>query len=297
MYSKLLISVIICTYNRADHLLKCLDSILIASDNENLELIVVDNNSTDNTKKVVKQFSKVKYVFESNQGLSHARNRGAKEASGDWLFYIDDDCKVKKDIFVKARKSIAERNYKLITGIYKAWYTSPPPRWLPYHIGNYSQVNFKELRPIENFYVSGGVFLLHKQTFIENTKFPIQLGMKGKEIGYGEETHVEYEYRKKGIPVGINPNLVIYHQVLPHKYKLRWILKSSYKKGIYSLGNNNFVRSVVAIPWHISKFFFWTLVKRKLHFKSVHSLEMIAYRTGVIKANIFSNQVSRSRSF
>jgi glycosyltransferase involved in cell wall biosynthesis len=60
------------------------------------EIIVVDNNSTDNTFNIVKEFKKnskvpVKYVKEEKQGLSHARNRGIRESKGRHIAFIDDD--------------------------------------------------------------------------------------------------------------------------------------------------------------------------------------------------------------
>ncbi len=61
------------------------------------EIIVVDNNSTDNTSAIVKAFIEqhaglsIRYVFETDKGLSFARNRGMVEAQGEILTYVDDD--------------------------------------------------------------------------------------------------------------------------------------------------------------------------------------------------------------
>ena len=94
-----LISVVVCTFNRADLLetsLEALDEQILES--SEYEVIVVDNNSTDNTLNVVEELcnrlTSLRYCFEPNQGLSHARNRGWREAMGEYVAYIDDDCKV-----------------------------------------------------------------------------------------------------------------------------------------------------------------------------------------------------------
>jgi len=65
------------------------------------EILVVDNNSNDDTKRITASFGQradvyveVRYVFEGRQGLNHARNAGIKAAAGDFLFYIDDDVEV-----------------------------------------------------------------------------------------------------------------------------------------------------------------------------------------------------------
>jgi glucosyl-dolichyl phosphate glucuronosyltransferase len=65
------------------------------------EVLVVNNNSTDDTQKVLEKYvekhDNYKCVIEKNQGLSFARNRAYKEANGEWIAYIDDDAYGKKD--------------------------------------------------------------------------------------------------------------------------------------------------------------------------------------------------------
>ncbi len=88
----MLVSFIIPTYNRAYILPKAIASIL-AQTNSNWELIIVDDGSTDNTKKLVEAYSdgRIKYVFQGNKGPSAARNTGFKHAQGDWIAYLDSD--------------------------------------------------------------------------------------------------------------------------------------------------------------------------------------------------------------
>jgi glycosyltransferase involved in cell wall biosynthesis len=92
--NKLKISVIIVTYDRAKMLRDALCS-LAAQTRLPDEVIVVDNNSSDNTKEVVDNFKQglnIKYVLERTQGTSTARNTGIKDASGDIIVFLDDDC-------------------------------------------------------------------------------------------------------------------------------------------------------------------------------------------------------------
>ena len=90
------ISVIICTYNRSNSLADTLCCLAKQSYNiQSWELIVVDNNSDDNTKEIVGQYSRklpnLTYKFESQQGLSYARNLGINSAHGDIIVFTDDD--------------------------------------------------------------------------------------------------------------------------------------------------------------------------------------------------------------
>lgn len=97
--AKLKISVIIVTYNRASMLADVLTS-LTTQLRQPEEVIVVDNNSVDTTKQVAESFNdrlNICYIFESIQGTSFARNTGIKNATGDIVVFLDDDCIAQKE--------------------------------------------------------------------------------------------------------------------------------------------------------------------------------------------------------
>lgn len=88
---KCIVSVIIPTYNRADLIVESLESVL-AQTYTNLEVIVVDDGSTDQTRSVLEPYAgKIKYIRQANLGVSAARNRGLQEASGEFVAFQDSD--------------------------------------------------------------------------------------------------------------------------------------------------------------------------------------------------------------
>ena len=99
-----MISVIICTYNRDKYIYNVLKS-LAENDfpTEQYEIVLVNNNSTDNTIQECARFKQdfpnvvMREFMETNQGLSYARNRGIQESKGDILVYVDDDALVNKE--------------------------------------------------------------------------------------------------------------------------------------------------------------------------------------------------------
>jgi len=114
------VSIIIPTYNYGHFLVKCIDSVLNQT-YSNIEIILVDDGSTDNTNEIIhtKYKNKVKYIYQENKGASVARNKGIDIARGEYLSFLDAD-----DFFIPT--SIEDRlnilqNNKEIGWVYSKW--------------------------------------------------------------------------------------------------------------------------------------------------------------------------------
>jgi GT2 family glycosyltransferase len=85
-------SIIIPTFNGASRIGNCLDALLEQSAERDVEILVVNDGSTDNTIEVVRRYSTVSLIDQANAGPAAARNRGAMESGGELLLFTDDDC-------------------------------------------------------------------------------------------------------------------------------------------------------------------------------------------------------------
>ena len=106
-----LISVVIPTYNSSKLLKKCIDSVLKQS-YSNIEIIVVDDGSNDDTESMIEKNynNQIVYIKQKNTGVSSARNTGIKHAKGDFIFFVDAD----DTIDVDALKLLIQKNDKKI---------------------------------------------------------------------------------------------------------------------------------------------------------------------------------------
>jgi glycosyltransferase involved in cell wall biosynthesis len=92
------VSVVIPTYNRAEKVRKAVASVVVQSFTD-FEVIVVDDGSSDGTEKTLRDAfgDRIRYYFQSNQGVSVARNKGVEEARGEWIAFLDSDDLWEKD--------------------------------------------------------------------------------------------------------------------------------------------------------------------------------------------------------
>ena len=106
------VSVIVPVYNVEKYIDKCLKS-LVNQTLSDIEIIVVNDGSTDNSETIIKQYlekyqNKIKYVIKQNGGLSDARNYGMKFATGEYIAFLDSDDYVDNTIYEKMYNKATE---------------------------------------------------------------------------------------------------------------------------------------------------------------------------------------------
>jgi glycosyltransferase involved in cell wall biosynthesis len=199
-------------------------------------VIVVDNCSIDETYEVIHGFLSSQNNFrgfkELHVGLSHARNRGWKEAVGEYVAFIDDDAIAHPDWLFQI-KSFIERKPDVAAfgGPYDAFSVVPVPEWFP---PDYGVLNLgEEERPIVigKEWITGTNMIFKRKLFADYCGFNPGLGMSGDKVSYGEEANLLIELNNNNIPVYYVPNIKVSHLVADYKMKLTWLLFSSYKVG------------------------------------------------------------------
>ena len=235
----MLISVIICTHNRARLLANALTTICEQTlDCTEYEVIVVDNHSSDDTAAVTHSFAarypNVHYCFEPQQGLSHARNRGWREAKGAYVAYIDDDCKVPPEWLTVAKELINAVSPGILGGPALAFYDTPKPAW--FQDSYESHIQQQSAGPLEpDQYISGMNMLFDKALLGRIGGFDPDLGMLGEQLAYGEESAVLRFVRTQlpQTPIYVEPRFYVYHLVRPGKMTWRWIMRDRFVRGRY----------------------------------------------------------------
>lgn len=233
-----LLTVVICTYNRAFILGECLDSLIAQTiPLDQFEILVVDNNSTDNTQKIATEFCErtpnARMVFEPLQGLSHARNRGLAEAQSEWVAFLDDDAKASPQWVASILKTIASDDFDCFGGPYRAWHRfGPPPEWFSNDWESSIFIHQRHYGPmVRGNFPTGGTCTMRKNLALSLGGFPTNVGMSGDKCAYGEETALFQRMLQTNLRIGYVPEMVIDHCVLPYKYNLMWRLKSAYAHG------------------------------------------------------------------
>lgn len=238
----ILLSVIIPTLNRADYISRLLDSLaLLEPSNFEWEVIVVDNGSIDNTSEVVHQKQlelpiKIRYVLEPRPGLHEGRHRGIKEASGQYIAYLDDDM-ILAPTWLQGIKMVYEKKADAVIGRILPRWDGTPPNWLMhmYRTGVLSHLGLLDLgkTPMPTDFFFGGNLFIMKKTIISFRGFHPD-GMPPDMVLYrGDgETGLWMKMRAAGMDLWYEPAALAYHIIPQERMTIEYFCKRAYNQGI-----------------------------------------------------------------
>ncbi|MBO9606668.1 MAG: glycosyltransferase family 2 protein [Paenibacillaceae bacterium] len=240
--TKPFVSIVICTYNRAELLRATLDSLLRLSSLDCSETIVVDNASTDATRSVAEAFIganvgtiRARYVNERRQGLSAARNAGIRAACGDIVAFLDDDAIPGAAWLRTIAETFAARpDVAAIGGPIRPMFESGRPDWLikPFE-PPYTIVDLGDgIKPYPPHGHPFGANMAIRRAALERLPFPESLGRKGNVLLSGEETWLFGQLRRQGRTVLYHPDMEVDHFIPAARLTEAWIMKRYYYQGV-----------------------------------------------------------------
>lgn len=235
------ISILICTYNRSALLKKALMSFFDVKGASIAEIIVIDNNSTDDTKEVVRKCKeeledviKIDYILEKRQGLSYARNTGINHSKGEFIAFLDDDAVPCSDWLIALREGLrSSPQVSLVGGPIEPVFEVKRPEWLSKHLEPLYTIldlgDTVKLFPKKN--IPMGANMAFKASFLCKYKFPEHLGRKGNSLISGEENWVINKLLGEGLEILYLPNMRIKHFVAKERLSVEWLLNRYYYEG------------------------------------------------------------------
>ncbi|WP_441000356.1 glycosyltransferase [Fodinibius sp. SL11] len=223
------VTFIICSYNRAHYLDDTLQSLLQNLSDPDFELLVIDNNSEDETPEIVKKYQHsinkdgkpVRYIKETAQGLSHARNRGIKEAKAPNIVFLDDDIRASESL-IPAWISFFENHPNAIAagGKIHVQFDAPRPSWMSHFLlpllGHHDLGSSPKKYP-KTKYPFGGNMGFKKSIFEDIEPFNPNLGRKGESLNAGEEKELFRRIRERNNDIFYIPDAFLYHRVGPNR--------------------------------------------------------------------------------
>jgi glycosyltransferase involved in cell wall biosynthesis len=236
------ISVVVCTYNRCESLKQTIKSLAEQSfPKDRYEIVVIDNNSTDNTKASVEDLMagipNLRYAHEQEQGHNPSRNRGIKEASGEIVAFTDDDVEAEHN-WVRELVRAFERfpDVVAVGGRTIPVFLRGRPNWLSdnllYHHGD-TQFG-SETRSLTFPEHPFGLNMAFKKTcFYEVGFFTPKLGRKKTEnLLSDDEKELFYRISKADLKTAYTPHAVIKHMIPSERTMRKWLISRSYWQGV-----------------------------------------------------------------
>ncbi|MCK5505194.1 MAG: glycosyltransferase family 2 protein, partial [Thermodesulfovibrionia bacterium] len=215
------ISVVIPNYNKAETIGKCLEAIF-SSKYKNFEVIVIDDQSEDNSLEIIKKFPCKLVRIGEHTGASKARNIGGQTSQGDAIFFTDADCLLKEDALSIINGTLSETEPDTVIG---GTYTR-----IPYDNNFFSTlqsvyINYSETKNIENpDYIAAHAMIIDSATFKKNNGFPENF------LPILEDVEFSHRLRRTGHRLIMNPEIQVQH--IFNFTLLKWLI-NAFRKTMY----------------------------------------------------------------
>jgi glycosyltransferase involved in cell wall biosynthesis len=283
MNSPIKITVIVCTYNRSEVLRQAIQSLVsqLPPTGCGWEILVVDNNSTDETRKVVEDFERrypglIHYWFEPRQGISYARNAGVQRAKGEIVAFLDDDETAGVGWLQNLTANLQGGEWAGAGGRILPVAPFPLPRWL---LAN-SDFTAGPLPSFDRGLDSGELreppfsanMAFRREVFEQLGGFRTDLGRSGQGLFSNEDTEFGRRLMRTGFRLRYEPSAVTYHLVYESRLHKQYYLTWWFNKGrsdVRELGTEPAANHVLGIPGRLFRSLIWQAARWMVSLDSV----------------------------
>lgn len=232
-----MISVVICSCSMRKTIIDAIQSVLTSSKKTStkVEIIVVDNSRFNTLEAVVAPFFPiVRYVKESRQGISYARNKGIKEAKGDIIAFVDDDAFVDENWIKTIEETLSNTSYIACGGKVKPIFDRELPSWIKKYdlVGKCNGIFVShDLGDLKKEYDRSGAlafttnFAFKKECFIKYGGFNTFLTIS-------EDTDIAERLLSEGEKIFYCPDMVVFHRTSMSRFKKSYFIKWYYVAGL-----------------------------------------------------------------
>jgi glycosyltransferase involved in cell wall biosynthesis len=212
------VSIIIPTFNGASRIGHCLDSLMAQVPGREVEILIVDDGSTDNIAEVVRRYPAARLISQKNAGPATARNRGAREAVGEIILFTDDDCVPMPDWLDAMLAPFHDPDVVGAKGVYRTHQKSIVARFVQVEYEDKYRL-MKGLTSIDfiDTYSAGFV----RERFLEMTGYDTSFP-----VACAEDVELSYRMSARGWTMKFAPSAIVFHT---HPDTLSRYLKKKYK--------------------------------------------------------------------
>jgi glycosyltransferase involved in cell wall biosynthesis len=212
------VSIVVPTFNGAGRIGYCLDALLRQSSNRSIEILVVNDGSTDNTAEVVSRYSGVRLINQANAGPAAGRNRGVLEARGAIILFTDDDCVPTPGWLDAMLAPFQDPEVVGVKGVYRTHQTRIAARFVQVEYEDRYRL-MERLSSIDFVDTYSAAF--RRDRFLEmsgyDTSFP---------LACAEDIELSYRMSARGWKMKFAPEAIVYHT---HPDTLSKYLRKKYK--------------------------------------------------------------------
>lgn len=245
------LTIVICTHNRAELLLKTLESIdkAVIPRQVDISVLVVANACIDNTVKKLQEHQQwqidnnllpIYCVEESKAGKSYALNKALTLITGGWICFIDDDQRIDEDYYQAVIDAIVGYpDASMFCGKLIPDWTGDEPVWIheqgiykisPIPIPDYDLGGNPRLLSEEDFIPSGGNLIINQEVFEKIGNFSENLGPTGHNLVGSEDTDLILRALSSNEKLRYIPGIIQYHYVDSLRFKLPYLVLMNYQR-------------------------------------------------------------------